>query len=296
MQATRISIVRAISIPIASRKPGGFRDIILPLARHANAEGTNAYALSVAKEFGASVSGLAFALEPVIPASGPFDAVPGAVIEDLIARAIAEAQECSAAFMRQAKNHAPKVSAKTVRASFHESEEYFAEAARSFDLAVVPQNKPDEQSVPNFAEAALFHSGRPVLVVPYIQRSELSLNRVLVCWDGSRAAARAVSDAWPLLERAKAVNVVTVGHGQRPEKMQQEFKEHLSKHGINADMEVLTAEDIDAGNAILSHAADIQADLLVMGGYGHSRLREWVLGGVTRTILQTMTVPTLLSH
>lgn len=296
MQATRISIVRSISIPIASRKPGGFRDIILPLAGYTNAEGTNAYALSVAKAFGASVSALAFAFEPVIPASGPFDAVPGAVIEDLLARAAAEAQECSAAFLRQAEDYALKTSAKTVRASFHESEEYFAEAARSFDLAVVPQNKPDEPALPNYAEAALFHSGRPVLVVPYIHRSGLSLDRVLLCWDGSRAAARAVSDAWPLLERAKALSVVTIGHGQRPSKLQQDFKEHLTKHGINASMDVLAAEDIDAGNAILSHAADTQADLLVMGGYGHSRLREWILGGVTRTILQTMTVPVLLSH
>lgn len=296
MLATRISIVRSISIPIASRKPGGFRDIILPLAPHANAKTTNAYALSVAKEFGASVSALAFAFEPVIPASGPFDAVPGAVIEDLIARAEAEAQETSTAFLQQAGDYALEVSAKTVRASFRDSEDHFAEAARSFDLAVVPQNKPGEETLPNFAEAALFHSGRPVLVVPYIQQTGLSLARVMVCWDGSRAAARAVSDAWPLLERAKAVNVVTVGHGQRPAQLQQDLKEHLAKHGVTAGMDVLTAEDIDAGNAILSHAADIQADLIVMGGYGHSRLREWVLGGVTRTILQTMTVPVLLSH
>ncbi len=296
MIATRLSIFRSISIPIASRKPVGFRDIILPVVPHANAKATNAYALSVAKTFGASVSGLAFAYEPVIPASGPFDAVPGAVIEDLIAQSEAEAQGCLDAFLQQAKGYGLDTTVKTARASYHESEEHFAEAARSFDLAIVPQRKPDEATLPNFAEAALFHSGRPVLVVPYIQRSELSLARVLVCWDGSRAAARAVSDAWPLLERAKAVNVVTVGHGKRPAQSQQELKEHLAKHGVTASLQQLTAEDIDAGNAILSHAADVQADLIVMGGYGHSRLREWVLGGVTRTILQTMTVPVLLSH
>jgi len=296
MLSTRFSFVRSFSIPIVRPASAGYRDIVLPLVAHENAQATNAFALSVAKQFGASVSGIAFALEPVIPASGPFDAVPGAVIEELLAQADAQARECTANFERQAKDSAVDFSAKSFRASFHECEEHFAETARSFDLAVVPQGKPATETFPNFAEAVLFHSGRPVLVVPYIQKKELSLSRVLVCWDGSRAAARAVSDAWPLLERADSVSVVTVGHGDRPGRLQQELKEHLTKHGIEANMDVLGAEDIDAGNAILSHAADIQADLLVMGGYGHSRLREWVLGGVTRTLLHTMTVPALLSH
>jgi nucleotide-binding universal stress UspA family protein len=296
MLAASFSIIRSITLPFASRSRSGFRDVIVPLAEHENRRATNAYALSLAREFGASVSAIAFAFDPIIPVSGPFDAVPGNLIEELAVKSEASAKALAAAFEADAKASGLQAVIKLVHAGFRESEEQFAEAARSFDLAVVPQNKADDETLPNFAEAVLFHSGRPVLVVPYIQRDELTLARVLIGWDGSRAAARAVSDAWPILERAKSVNVVSIGHGERTTALQKEFGEHLAKHGVRASLNVLACDDIDAGNAILSHAADIQADLLVLGGYGHSRLREWVLGGVTRTVLQTMTIPTLLSH
>lgn len=282
--------------PVASLSHGGFRDIIIPLAASADTTATNAYALSLAREFSASVTGLAFAFDPIIPVSGPFDAVPANLIEELAAKSEAEARKNADALERQAKEYGLQAITKLVHAGFRESEDHFAEAARNFDLAIVPQNKPDDETLPNFAEAALFHSGRPVLVVPYIQKNELSLSRVLVGWDGSRSAARAMSDALPLLTRARNVNVVTIGHGDRPERLQKDLGEHLANHNVTAQFDILAGEDIDAGNAILSHAADIQADMLVLGGYGHSRLREWVLGGVTRTVLQTMTIPTLLSH
>lgn len=296
MPATNFTSSRSITISVASPSHSGFRDIIVPLAEHANATATNAYALSLAREFGASVTGLAFAFDPIIPVSGPFDGVPANLVEELAAKSEAEARKNAEALEREAKEYGLQAITKLVHTGFRESEDHFAEATRSFDLAIVPQNKPDEETLPDFAEAALFHSGRPVLVVPYIQKTALSLSRVLVGWDGSRSAARAMSDAWPLLTRAKNVNVITIGHGERPERLQKDLSEHLAKHNITAKFDILAGEDIDAGNAILSHAADVQADMLVIGGYGHSRLREWVLGGVTRTVLQTMTVPTLLSH
>lgn len=287
---------RSITIPHANQSRGGFRDVIIPLATHAQAAATNAYALSLAREFGASVTALAFAIDTILPIAGPFDGVPANLVEELAAKSEAEARKNAEALERAAKAYDLPATTRLVHAGFRESEDYFAEAARSFDLAIVPQNQPGEETLPSFAEAALFHSGRPVLVVPYIQKTELSLSRVLVGWDGSRSAARAVSDAWPLLARAGSVHVVTIGHGERPERLQKDFGEHLATHGITATFAMLAGEDIDAGNAILSHAADVQADMLVLGGYGHSRLREWVLGGVTRTVLQTMTIPTLLSH
>ncbi len=296
MPATSIAIVRSITVPVISRSRSGFRDVIVPLVTHENAKATNEYALSLARAFGSGVTGLAFAFDPIIPVSGPFDAVPANLIEELAVRSEKEANELAAAFEQKAGDFGLQAATKIIHAGYRESEDQFAEAARNFDLAIVPQSKPGEETLPNFAETALFHSGRPVLVVPYIQERGLSLSRMLVCWDGSRTAARAISDAWPLLERAENVNVVTIGHGERPANLQKDLAEHLSKHGIKANLDVLAGEDIDAGNAILSHAADISADLLVMGGYGHSRLREWVLGGVTKTVLETMTLPTLLSH
>jgi nucleotide-binding universal stress UspA family protein len=147
-------------------------------------------------------------------------------------------------------------------------------------------------------EAALFDSGRPVLVIPYIQREGFKLDRVMVCWDGSRSAARAVADALPLLVRAKQVEIVLVS--SEPAKSDEipgaDIAHHLARHGLKVELRRIVSADVDATNMLLSHAADIGSDFLVMGGYGHSRLREFVLGGVTRGMLASMTLPTLMSH
>jgi nucleotide-binding universal stress UspA family protein len=123
---------------------------------------------------------------------------------------------------------------------------------------------------------------------------------VVVAWDASREAARAVSDALPILEKASSVTVVTVnprerdyGHGDVPGA---DIAVYLARHGVKVDVQRIDARDIDVGNMLLSHVANDSADLLVMGAYGHSRLREVVLGGATRTILGEMTVPVLMSH
>ena len=137
-----------------------------------------------------------------------------------------------------------------------------------------------------------------MLIVPYIQKAGLKLDRAMVCWDGSRNAGRAVADALPLLARAKTVEVVIVtgGPGKSDEVAGADIAHHLARHGLKVEVERLVARDIDITSTILSRAADIGADLIVMGGYGHSRLREFVLGGATRGILASMTVPVLMSH
>ena len=120
----------------------------------------------------------------------------------------------------------------------------------------------------------------------------------MVCWDGSRAATRAIADAMPFLEKAKQVEVVVVGN--KPPKSDEvpgaDLGQHLARHGVKVDVKRITSPDIDVASTILSYAADSSADMIVMGGYGHSRLREFVLGGVTRGILESMTVPVLMSH
>jgi nucleotide-binding universal stress UspA family protein len=149
-------------------------------------------------------------------------------------------------------------------------------------------------------EEVTLNSGRPTLVVPYIGAAATIGERVMVAWNASREAARAIGDAMPLLERAKVVTVVSVnarpdalGHGEDPGA---DIGAHLARHGLKVEVERLEARDIDVPNAILSRLADAGSDLLVMGCYGHSRLREMVLGGVTRTILGEMTVPVLMAH
>jgi nucleotide-binding universal stress UspA family protein len=173
----------------------------------------------------------------------------------------------------------------------------FGKIARRFDLAVVDQAV-SETSAGVIVEAALFDSGRPVICVPYIQKEPLKLNRVMVCWDGGRAAARAIGDAMPLLQRAGRVQVVIVTkeRGKEDQIEGADMGGHLARHGLNVEVKRIPIGDVDVAAMLLSHAADEGIDFIVMGGYGHSRLREFVLGGVTRSILQSMTAPVLMSH
>lgn len=175
----------------------------------------------------------------------------------------------------------------------------FARIARRFDMSVVTQAEPNKPIVDELiVEGVLFESGRPVLVVPYVQKTGLTLNRAMVCWDGSRNAARAVSDALPLLARTKNVDVVTIigERGKSDELPGVDIAQHLARHGLKVELRRVSLGETDVTNSLLSLAADLSADFLVMGGYGHSRIREFILGGVTRGILGSMTVPTLMSH
>ncbi len=170
---------------------------------------------------------------------------------------------------------------------------------RRFDVIVVGQatrDKPMPEEVVD--EGVLFDSGRPTIFVPFIQTAALKLDRVMVAWDGSRAATRAIGDAMPFLEKAKQVEVVVIGN--KPPKSDEvsgaDLGQHLARHGMKVVVKRITSPDIDVPSTILSYAADSSTDMIVMGGYGHSRLREFVLGGATRGILESMTVPVLMSH
>lgn len=171
---------------------------------------------------------------------------------------------------------------------------------RYADLAIVGQTDPESEDQSRLADHLVLDAGRPVLVVPYVGRYETVGRKVLVAWNASREATRAVSDAMPFLKAAHKVSVLVInptggpgGHGEVPGA---DICLHLARHGVKAEAEYLKAEDIDVGNLLLSRIADEDADLLVMGAYGRSRLREIVLGGATRHILDHMTVPVLMSH
>jgi nucleotide-binding universal stress UspA family protein len=120
----------------------------------------------------------------------------------------------------------------------------------------------------------------------------------MVCWDGGRAAARAIRDAMPLLRRAGRIEVVIVSNepGKQDQVERADKSAHLAHHGLNVTVKRMPLGDVDVAAMLLSHAADEDIDFIVMGGYRHSRLWEFVLGGVTRSMLRTMTVPVLMSH
>jgi nucleotide-binding universal stress UspA family protein len=172
--------------------------------------------------------------------------------------------------------------------------------ARYADLVIVNQTDPESVDATHFADAVLLSVGRPVLLVPYAGEIKRFAESVLICWNASREASRAVTDALPLLKRAANVTVMSVdgfptgsGHGESPGA---DIALYLARHGIKAEVSRTAAGSLDIGSVILSRAFDMSADLIVMGAYGHSRVREIVLGGATRTLLQSMTVPVLMSH
>jgi nucleotide-binding universal stress UspA family protein len=174
--------------------------------------------------------------------------------------------------------------------------------ARYADLTVLGQEGADDQKmvIGGLPDSVALTCGRPVLVVPYIGVKTPPGRHAIVAWNGSREAARAVNDALPILKGADKVEVMCVNpeHGELEgaDLPGADLCLHLARHGVNAEAQTLAASDLEVGDLLLSRAADHGADLIVMGAYGHARWREVVLGGVTRQLLEQMTVPVLLSH
>jgi nucleotide-binding universal stress UspA family protein len=250
------------------------------------------------RTFDAHLAGVAFAYD-VIPPAMLAGEVPPTWIEELRKEAEAAAQATVERFDAAVKRAGISAEAGRLSGGVTGPAEMFGRIARRFDLSIVGQAEPGKITpAPMMIEAALFETGRPVLVVPYIQKDGVKLDRVMVCWDGSRSAARAAGDAMPFLERAGTAEVAIVTeHGKSDEIPGADIAQHLARRGLAVKVKQIVALDAKTADVLLSHAADTSADLLVLGGgYGHSRLRELVLGGVTRSILEAMTVPTLMSH
>jgi nucleotide-binding universal stress UspA family protein len=174
--------------------------------------------------------------------------------------------------------------------------------SRYADLIVLGQHIPGQanDTPPEFVTRVLLGAACPVLVVPYVGDFESIGQRPMLAWNATRESARAATAAMPLLRRAPEVQVVSFdarpgqgGHGDLPGA---DVATWLARHGCRPTVSTTRAHEVDAGNQILSRAADENTDLIVMGGYGHSRAFEFVMGGATRTVLNAMTVPVLFAH
>ncbi|WP_431282891.1 universal stress protein [Humitalea sp. 24SJ18S-53] len=174
--------------------------------------------------------------------------------------------------------------------------------ARYVDLAILGQHNPDrvdDLDDTSVIEQTLFTSGRPVLVVPYAGHFKTAGRRALVGWNASRESARAVNDALMLIQAGESVTILTVdaegdrAHGEVPGA---DIATHLARHGLTVLTKQTSAAAVSIADVMLNQASDSAADLLVIGAYGHSRVREMILGGVTRSLLQQMTIPVLMSH
>lgn len=176
------------------------------------------------------------------------------------------------------------------------------ERARTADLVVaVPDDPSDSDSQDSaIAERLMLEAGRPVLMVPPKGVSGTIGRDITVAWNGSRESARAVFDALPLLQAAEIVHLVwidpRVDPGDSPSRAADELAAALARHGVTCEAVAAASSDSRVGDELMTRISDYGSDLLVMGGYGHSRFHEWAFGGVTRRILTTMPVPVLMSH
>lgn len=213
-------------------------------------------------------------------------------------KALERAQAALAVFEAEAKRAGLVHSSRAISALQGEAAAILGATARLYDLAVVSQPEFARDTFDNtLSQEILFQSGGPVLFMPYTFKGAFQAKRVGICWDGSRLAARAVRDAMPLLERAEAITVITINAANVPaDATAAHLQRSLSRLKVPTAIDSLKSEKANIQSSILSLAADESLSLLVMGGYGHSRLKETVFGGVTRDMLESMTVPTLMSH
>jgi nucleotide-binding universal stress UspA family protein len=225
-------------------------------------------------------------------------AAVAAVFEIEQERAAERAQAALAVFETEARNAGITYNLQALTSIPLEAAESVSASARLHDLTVVLQPEPDRDTFDNTIPVEiLFQSGGPVLFIPHAHKGPVQPRCIGIAWDGSRLAARAVRDAAPFLARAQAITIISVNEEQAPANASANaLAAHLARHGLAAHIERASADGADIQPTILSIAADTGMDLIVMGAYGHSRLRERILGGVTRAMLESMTVPTLMSH
>jgi nucleotide-binding universal stress UspA family protein len=279
-----------------------YKDLLVGLDYDASARERIEIAAALAERFAAHLVGLYPLPMPEAPRHfGYYDpALLNPFFEELRARARDAADKTREVFEHIASLHG-------VSAEWREIPEGAdadpAVHARYADLAILGQLDPDSGEpdlIRPRPEQVTLASGRPILVVPYAGNFPNLGRRVVIGWNASREAARAVNDAMPLLTAAEIVSILTIdpregprAHGELPGA---DISLHLARHGVKAEIERTVSADLPVGEVLLSRAADLGADLLVMGAYGHSRTRELLLGGATRSLLRSMTLPVLMSH
>jgi nucleotide-binding universal stress UspA family protein len=281
------------------------KDMLVHLDGSPQSRARLALGVELALRQGAHLTGL-YVLEP--PAMPLFYGDPGgfvdaAWVQEMITRLEDTARQHAA---KVQQNFSERLRRDDVKGEWRLVEGIASEAvalhARYADLAILGQPRPEDSliSTGNVPATAMLSSGRPVLVVPYIGTFAGIARKVLVGWKATREAARAVNDATPLLQKAETVKVLAInpdsgidGEGDLPAA---DIALHLARHGINAEAAHTVARDVPEGDILLNEAADMDADLIIVGGYGHSRAREFFFGGVTRSLLSSMTVPVFFSH
>lgn len=259
--------------------------------------GSIPYAISMAEKLGAHLTALVFAVDFTKPATF----YGGATDEDIAEardRFRRRAEDSAATFVQNAARAGISYEVATEESLVEGAPRIMNDYAKLRDAMICGNEQTGLFDGKTFGEYVLFGSGRPVIVVPPDHQGTFVCEQIMVAWDYSRSATRAVADALPLLKSAKHVFVVTVADDKTMDSNRsgRELARHFARHGVEATLEEISRGDDSISRTLRAHAAARDAHLLVMGGYGHSRIREFVLGGATRGILEHTDRPVLLSH
>ena len=277
----------------------GLNDIVVYVD---GAEATKArvgFAVALAKEHGAHLVGIAFAPTALLPLYGAD--VGFADMTEVLESVKTQSANALEAFKTRAKAEGVSAEARLMQGMSEEFPHDFAHAARHVDLAILGQPRDGDPLIGQYAlvERCLFASGRPVIIVPAAPEKLALKGTIVAAWDGSAEAARAINDAMTFLKPAsRVVLLVGVTAEQDEERGPQtdDMIAHLKRHGVVAEAMRIKASEGDVGRLLLSTAKNLSADLMVMGAFHHSRWREFILGGVTLTVLEEATIPLFMAH
>lgn len=255
------------------------------------------FAVALAKDHGAHLLGIAFAPTALLPLYGAD--VGLADMSEVLEGVKAQGETALQAFKARAKAEGVSVEGRLMQGMSEELPRDFACSARHVDLAIIGQPRDGDPLIGQYAlvERCLFASGRPVIIVPAPAQKIEVAGTVVVAWDGSAEAARALNDALTFLKRPKRV-VLLVGvpeEGNEPPGVD-DIVAHLKRRGVAAELIRFSTSEGDIGKTILAKAKELHADMVVMGAFHHSRWREFILGGVTLTMLEEATIPLFMAH
>ncbi|MCX5495493.1 universal stress protein [Kaistia dalseonensis] len=253
-------------------------------------------AIDLAQKLGAHLTGLALAYDPVVPGY----AVTPVPVDFMISarnQALDEAKNAQQAFTKLATEAGISSEARIIEVMSGGGLDGIVHDVRLADLVVISEDNPEQPEPVRDAliEAVLFHAGAPILITPRKLSGPVDTSHVLIAWDGSITAARAVRAAMPFLKAAEKVDIAIVDDGKELPTGQR-VTAYLARHGITATPTTVPNPKKDVAAALKHYATESGAGLIVMGAYGHNRLLEWILGGATRGMLKDLTIPLIMTH
>jgi nucleotide-binding universal stress UspA family protein len=279
-----------------------YKDLIVPVTATPGDNDAINVGVALAQAFEARLTVLEMVNLPV-PAGNPWGLMPDIAMSDVYSRLRAQGEINVARLKSRLEKEAVSSEVRMVESLFTEPARMAAHQAHYADLSIVAGSIGDtsEGAVTHaYFGGLLLESGRPVLVVPPRCKTPLPPKRIVLAWRPTHEAARAVHDALPFLRRAEEVDVLVVnpaggelGHGEQPGA---DVAAHLARHGVKTNVVLREARSRAVSSILLEHARESRAQMIVAGGYGHSRLREWAMGGVTRELLISSPIPLFYSH